>query len=320
MKVEVKMLTENDIQEFVTNAVSLKQGKAQEYRKQARRLRERLEERIREDPEFGLHKMLLSGSVAKGTALSTLNDMDNAVYLVPEAVSEREINLVLEYVEACLIDLYSGWLERDQFSIGKHAVRVSFRGSGLDVEVVPIIPNGKPDDRGNLATAGSTEWIETSIPLHLKFIRSRKEKHSKYASLVRLAKWWKREHDVPLKSFQIELLWAKLVDEDAIPSTYDEALLRFFGFIVSTELKNRVAFSDYYEPSELPQENTDPVNIYDPVNPCNNVASNVTETKRVLIVRQAQEALNMTAMASCAHTKGRAVECWQQVFGSSFNV
>ena len=61
--------------------VNLPRDKASEYRAQARRLRERLDGYLSENPDFTLKKMLLSGSIAKGTALRSLNDIDLACYI-----------------------------------------------------------------------------------------------------------------------------------------------------------------------------------------------------------------------------------------------
>ena len=70
-----------DIVKFAQERVNLPKDKADEYRAQARRLRERLEGYLEEHPDFTLKKMMLSGSLAKGTALRTLNDIDVACYI-----------------------------------------------------------------------------------------------------------------------------------------------------------------------------------------------------------------------------------------------
>ena len=54
----------SDILRFAEERVNLPQDKAQEYRAQARRLREKLETYVDEHPDFTLRKMLLSGSLA----------------------------------------------------------------------------------------------------------------------------------------------------------------------------------------------------------------------------------------------------------------
>ena len=67
--------------QFAQDRVNLPQDKASEYRAQVRRLREKLETFLDEKPDFELRKILLSGSLAKGTALRSLNDIDVAVYV-----------------------------------------------------------------------------------------------------------------------------------------------------------------------------------------------------------------------------------------------
>lgn len=67
-----------EIAQFATDRVNLPKAKADEYRAQARRLREKLEGYLNEHPDFTLRKMLISGSLAKGTALRSLNDIDVA--------------------------------------------------------------------------------------------------------------------------------------------------------------------------------------------------------------------------------------------------
>jgi hypothetical protein len=70
-----------DIVNFAQERVTLPRDKANEHRAQARRLREKLEGYLEEHPDFTLKKMLLSGSLAKGTALRSLNDIDVACYI-----------------------------------------------------------------------------------------------------------------------------------------------------------------------------------------------------------------------------------------------
>ena len=52
-----------DIASFAQDRVNLPRDKASEYRAQARRLREKLDGYLSENPDFTLKKMLLSGSI-----------------------------------------------------------------------------------------------------------------------------------------------------------------------------------------------------------------------------------------------------------------
>ncbi len=74
-------VTHKTIAEFADNSVNLRQEDVEEYRAQVNRLREKLDKYIYEHPDYALVKMLHSGSVRKGTALKTINDMDVAVYI-----------------------------------------------------------------------------------------------------------------------------------------------------------------------------------------------------------------------------------------------
>jgi hypothetical protein len=101
-------------------------------------------------------------------------------------------------------------------------------------------------------------------------------------------------------------------------SDYPEALEVFFTSIVKTELSERVAFTDYYAAWKLPGPTGNAIEVFDPVNPENNVAVNYTTEGRARIVSAAGRALDALGEARYATTKGDEVECWQDVLGPSF--
>ena len=121
-----------EIARFAQDRVNLPRDKAQVYRAQARGLRERLERYLAENADFTLRKMLLSGSLAKGTALRSLNDIDVACYIsgadVPSEVAE-----LIDYLAERLRAAYPNF-QPDQVRPQTYSVTVSFRGTGLDVE------------------------------------------------------------------------------------------------------------------------------------------------------------------------------------------
>src|SRR5439155_23374460 len=100
----------------------------------------------------------------------------------------------------------------DQVNPQTYSVTVSFRGSGLDVDVVPILYAGDLEWRGNLVSQDDGSFLETSIPLHLEFAKNRRDQHpDNFAQVIRLAKFWagkqKSENDkFRFKSFMIELI------------------------------------------------------------------------------------------------------------------
>src|SRR6266699_1040531 len=86
-----------DLVRFAMERVNLPKDKADEYRGQVRRLREKLEGYLSEHPDFTLKKMLLAGSLAKGTALRSLNDIDVACYIGgPDA--PKDVTALLQYL------------------------------------------------------------------------------------------------------------------------------------------------------------------------------------------------------------------------------
>jgi tRNA nucleotidyltransferase (CCA-adding enzyme) len=310
-------VTHDDIARFAAERINLPSETVKKHRKQVNDLRERLEARINEDPAFDLIKMLHAGSVAKGTALRTVNDLDVAVYVEAGNAPKTDRELV-PWLAARLAEANPN-MHPNQFEPQAHCVTIKFRGTGLDVDVVPVLYEGGADDRGWLVRKGSGDRVLTSIPLHLEFMNTRKRRYGDdYKQLIRIVKWWKRERDLRFKSFMIELLWARLAATGTPLTDYPTALEHFFAYIVKSGLKQRVFFTDYYAAAKLPTGNTGVIEIFDPVNPTNNVAKNYAETDRQAIIKAAQEALDAIGEARFAITKGEAIECWQDILGRGF--
>lgn len=317
-------IVHSDIRAFAQERVNLPQDRVQKYRDQVNALRDRLAAKIKDDPDFALVKMIHSGSVAKGTALSTINDLDVAVYVKKSSAPSYE-NELLDWLIDRLRET-TPQMHRDQFILGTHCVRVSFRGSGLDVDVVPVLYEGDPDDRGFLLNRDNGEWLETSIPLHLKFIRQRKSMvPNHFSQVIRLTKRWVNHQksvrsDFRFKSFMVELICAYLLDGGQVFSDYPRAMEAVFTHIVKSKLQERIAFTDYYSLSSLPTQDGSPVQIFDPVNPDNNVTDNYSESDRKTIVEASNDALDALTEAHYSDTKGRALSLWQEILGPSFRV
>ena len=310
-------VTHDDVARFVEERINLPSVIAKKHRRQVNLLRERLEAKIAEDPAFDLVKMLHAGSVAKGTALRTINDLDVAVYVKAGDAPKRDGDL-LPWLAERLAEANPN-MHPEQFEPQTHCVTINFRGSGLDVDVVPVLYEGDANDCGWLVRKRTGERLLTSIPLHLQFMRDRKDRYgADYIQLIRLVKWWKQEKDLRFKSFMIELLWARLAATGALLADYPTALEGFFTYIVRSGLKQRVFFTDHYTASQLPTGNTGVIEIFDPVNPTNNVAKNYKESDRQAIVSAAHDALDALGEARYATTKTEAVVCWQDILGRGF--
>ncbi len=310
-----------DIVKFAKDKVNLPKDKANEYRAQARRLREKLETYISEHPDFTLKKMMLSGSLAKGTALRTLNDIDVACYISGADVP-RDVTKLLDYLAERLRSAFPNF-SPDQVKPQTYCVTVSFRGSGLDVDVVPILYDGDPQWYGNLVSQDDGSFLETSIPLHLDFANKRKQAQvTHFAQVVRLVKFWvknaKRENsNFKFKSFMVEMVLAHLSDQGLDFSDYPEALQHFFTFVARTNMRQRIIFEDYYKLSDVGTF-SEPIQIIDPVNAQNNAAKLYTTTQADAIVDAALDAGDAIDSALAAPTKSETLYYWRKVFGTSF--
>lgn len=312
----------NEISRFAEERVNLPKDKADAYRAQARGLREKLDIYIDEHKDFELKKMLISGSLAKGSALRTINDIDIACY-ISGADAPKDVKSLLNYLTERLKKAYPNF-EPDQVKPQTYSVTVSFKGSGLDVDIVPILYTDNPKWYGNLVSQDDGSFLKTSIPLHLEFIKKRKDKHHfDFIQVVRLIKFWAKKmknenQNFRFKSFMIELILAHLSDTGTDFSDYPEALQSFFTYIAKTNLSEKIVFTDFYSANTVSQFST-PIQIIDPVNSQNNVSSLYTREQRDAIVSAALDAGDAIDSALAAITKQQTVYYWQKVFGNSFS-
>lgn len=315
-------ITHADIADFAAESVNLSREDAEEFRQQVRRLREKLDKYASDHPDYGLIKTLLSGSLAKGTALKTINDIDVAFYVKAEKAPSAEPAL-LNWLAERLREAYPQ-MKPDQIKPNNHSVCIKYAVSGLSVDVVPVQYKGDADDCGYLFAVTGGKPVLTSIPLHLAFIRKRKaQQKDHFAQVVRLVKWWVRfqkskDEKFRMKSFLVEMIVAHLADSGVSMADYTIALEKVFGYVVKSRLKSRISFADYYPASKLPGPTGKPMEIFDPVNETNNVGVDYSDSDRQKIVSAAQEALEAISEARYATTHGRAIECWQDVLGPSF--
>lgn len=313
----------NEIAQFAKDKVNLPKDKADEYRAQASRVREKVTGYLDDHADFSLKKILLSGSLAKGTALRTLNDIDMACY-ISGSDAPKDVESLLNYLAEKLRKAFPN-MSPDQVQPKTYSVTISFRGSGLDVDVVPILYYGDPNWYGCVVSQDNGSLLETCIPRHLEFIRIRKQKQeTHYAQIIRLAKYWvrfmKTERDgFRLKSFMVELIMSKLLDRGTNFSDYPEALQSFFTYIATSNLNELIVFNDYYKSSDV-SAFTDPVKIIDPVNPKNNAASLYNPAQKESIIDAAIDAGDAIDAALTATTKEKTIYYWQKVFGPAFQI
>lgn len=299
-------------------------------RKQVNHLRTRLETHIAANPGFDLVKLRASGSTAKHTAIKSRrgegSDADVAAYLRTSDLDIDESTLLEWLLERCR-QVYGATKEAEDFQISHHAVGITLRGSGLKIDVAPVLYEGEEHDRGYLVTREGRRVL-TSVTMHLAFIRKRRnEAGLGYPELIRLLKAWireakRRDPELRCKSFLLELIVAHLWDNgwNGRPlqvNDYPEAFEQVLSYIVHTGLSEPITFSDYYDPSDA-AACSDPVQVWDPVNPDNNVTSLYTDVHRKRLVDLSGEALDSITWAAMTPAKGTANDAWRNLFGPTF--
>ncbi|MCK4553639.1 nucleotidyltransferase [Candidatus Parcubacteria bacterium] len=316
-----------DIKNFAGKKVNLPSEHVKKYRDRIKKLHDDLARYINDNPDYDLVKMFHSGSLAKGTALRTINDLDVAIY-IKKSDSLAEGTKLLEWLKERLHEVYPK-LKDDQIKIpaGAHCVTIEFKSESMpNVDVVPVIYEGDENDMGYLTTKSTGEKVLTSIPMHLKFINKRKSAQpTDYAQVARLLKWWikiKKEDDdsFKFKSFMAELICAHLADNGLDMSNYIHALEQIFKYIIVSNLDKRIYFTDFYAVDKLPEQTDAIIEIFDPVNPDNIITDKYAISHRDKIVNAAMDALDAITEAHYATEQERAIDLWKSLFGPTFNI
>jgi len=315
------------------NKVNVPADQARERRRQVNHLRSRLEEHIAAHPGYDLVKLRAAGSTAKHTAIRRRrgegSDADVAAYVRASSVGGIDAGEsgLLDWLRDRCIEVYGATKDAEDFVISEHAVGITLRGSGLKIDVAPVLYEGAPNDCGHLITRQG-DRVLTSVTLHLAFIKARRDAAGpNYRELIRLLKAWIREAkrsdtDLRCKSFLLELIVAHLWDqgwnsEPLAVDDYPRAFEQVLGYIARTGLRTPVIFTDFYTKSTVTPV-SDPIQVWDPVNAANNVARTYTEADRQRLVKTATTALEEITWAALAPTKGDANDAWRTVLGPGF--
>ena len=315
-------ITHNDIAKFADDRVNLSSGHASKFREKIKSLSEKLDDHIESNPDYHLKSIMLSGSLAKRTALRTISDADMALYVKSDDAPE-DMKEFIDWLANELTKLYTH-INKENITTKEYSVSINFDDEGLDVDIVPIYWLNDDWD-GDLVSQVDGSRMRTNIPRHLEFMKKRhKANPTGFRQVVRLLKYWvngqkEKNEDFRFKSFMIELIVAHLADDGRLTLTnYPEALREFFDYLQIESLNEVISFNDYGQGNVVAQNK--PINIFDPVNAKNNVAEQYTQENKDLILDAAMEAADAIEYASFATTKDEALRQWRKVFGASFNV
>ncbi len=276
-----------------------------------------LSKSIREKTELKITTVVKSGSFAKFTILrktaSDPVDVDVVFYIAGESVDNETLETLNDKIYELLIDVYPSKAVED-FEIQRKAAKVSFVGTGLDVDIVPVIADQNRDGYGWQYDLQDGTKTETCAPCQIKFVRDRKNIDRDFRTLVRMAKRWRNYSELShLKSFHIELILAYVLDQEGPDGTIEERFRRFLLYIAQSELIETISFPENTWPLG---SFSDPVVIIDPVSSTNNTASRLSDNERKEIVKTADEAWEAANFASAEDD----IDTWKELFGPRFKV
>ena len=308
------MLNDTQLRYFDSQVLRLPRETRTEYHQQVDRLIKNLSASVKENTKIKITRVVKAGSFAKFTILRKSAtdpvDVDLVFYICGKSVAESSYESLSQEIYDLLIELYPNKSVED-FVIQKKAATVEFKGSGLLVDIVPVVEI--PDEPGQgyqFGTDGSK--TKTCAPCQIDFVKTRKDADSDYRTLVRLGKKWRNYKEIkPLKSFHIELILAYLQDRDGPCERIEQRLCDFFLYIAQSGLKDSIRFP---ENGKTTIQFKEPVVIVDPVNDENNTTSRISEEEREEIVAAATSAWETAHYASTEDDP----EVWKELFGPKF--
>jgi len=313
------MLNDSQLGVFVSKVLHLGPGKRKEYLKQVDHLIDRLKKKITEDESFKVKSFTKTGSLMKGTVLKPKGDYgvdaDIAVFLDISESEKDDVDRLHEIIRKLVMAVYPT-KKKEDFQTQPRTLGIHFHESGLDVDLVPVIPiKGEPGYGWQPSSQGASQ-VKTSVQGQLDFIKKRRDADPRFKSIVRLLKKWRNENELDrFRSFSIELIVSHLYDTQGAATSLESGLQRFFLFVAQTKLQRPISFPELGTVTAFPN---DPVVILDPVNKGNNVTMRLTDEERREIVTAAEKAWSTIEGASWKGGKGETIDLWKEVMGRSF--
>lgn len=310
-------LSNTEIRYYDSAVLRLPADKRKEYHEQVDRLISALTKRVHEQSDIKITKVVKAGSFAKYTILRKTSedpvDVDVVFYISGRSVDKESLASLNQLIYDALIKLYPNKTVED-FEIQRKAATVTFVGTGLSVDIVPVIKDTARAGYGWQFDIHDGTKVQTCAPCQIKFVGDRKDKDPDFRTLVRLAKKWRNRVELkPLKSFAIELIMAHVLAKNGKDGSIEKRFRDFLLYIAQSGLKEVITFP---ENGLVFPSFTDPVVILDPVCNTNNVASRISEDERKEIVAAALDAWETANFASTEDD----IEIWKELFGPRFKV
>lgn len=325
-------LTNTQLQNFI-GRIKLKEENMPKYREQINNLKEKLQTKIDGDDRTGMKvtKYLLAGSWKKRTILRPTGenpiDIDLVLFVEGDDSLKNDLKKLHDFIVEYLQEIYPNKdIDRDVDAEGHtKSIKIKFSGTGLEVDIVPVIPISDLDDYvWQPQRGGGGKLYITSVTKQLDFARERKNENSSFTSIVRAIKWWKNYKELNpvngepgLTSFVIELIVSYLEIEEGIENDIELGIIRFFRFVSDPnfpiiKFKNAI--------KSVPSSYDTPIYVSDPTNNENNAAKKLDDSIWGEVIEEANDAFDSLFIAQSKIGQGDTIEEWKHVFGPKFNI
>jgi len=303
------------------------------YREQVNNLKERLQAKIDDDDRTGMKvtKYLLAGSWKKRTILRPTGenpiDIDLVLFVEGDESLKNDLKKLHDFIVDYLQEIYPNKdIDRDVDAEGHtKSIKIKFSGTGLEVDIVPVIPISDLDEYvWQPQRGGGGKIYITSVTKQLDFARERKNENSSFTSIVRAIKWWKNYKELNpvngepgLTSFVIELIVSYLEIEEGIENDIELGIIRFFRFVSDpnfpiVKFKNAI--------KSVPSSYGTPIYVSDPTNNENNAAKKLDDSIWDEIIEESNDAFDSLFIAQSKIGQGDTIDEWKHVFGPKFNI
>lgn len=264
-------------------------------------------------------KVKRAGSWKKGTALAPKGDypldIDMVFYLDVEEQTTFDAEDLREEIIQVLCKAYPNKEESD-FTDGEKTIGVVFRGSGLEIDIVPFIPDKGDTTYGRQPRKKiNSGEFRTSVDEQLRFIGDIKSECSTFTSIVRILKSWRNYQELELSSFSIELIVAHLIIEGRILDSVsiNRSVISFFEFLGNDSPV------EVYFPCAIGGCGNDIPCIADPTNNENNTVS-LSKGEWDEVTEFAEQGFETISYAGQVQETGKTLDLWKEIFGPSFNI
>jgi len=203
---------------------------------------------------ISLTDVKLSGSRAKGTAISLTSDMDVFIYL------SSSNTLTLKSIYNSLYEYFAS--NKVSNACVKQSVSIGVRFNGMNIDLIP--GQRQTDYHGDHSLYKSEQdiWTQTNIDKHINIVRN-----SHWVPEIVATKIWRHCHKLSFPSILIELITIEVLNEKGT-TDHDKNFVLLLGYL---------------------KDNIQKVKIIDPANKDNIISNDITAGEKKKIAEKARE-------------------------------